>query len=217
MTDKSSSAASAPPSKEDIVTEFRRRSIIEAARRVFGERGFEQATVEAIAEASAVAKGTVYLYYPSKQAIYEATFAAGMAELGRLILERVEQAATAREAIQAFVAVRAEYFQQHPDFFRIYVAEFARQVAASGTLRGASQQALDRQTRALKKVIARAVASGEIRPVDAGAAALAVFDMSKGLVARHLLIGSKASASRDIEFLTDLIWTGLQPARGQKK
>jgi AcrR family transcriptional regulator len=214
MTDKSPAAI---PSKEDVVGEFRRRSIIEAAGRVFGERGFEQATVEAIAEAAAVAKGTVYLYYSSKQAIYEATFAAGMAELERLMLERVEQAATAREAIQAFVVVRAQYFQQHPDFFRIYVAEFARQVAAAGTLRGVSQQALDRQTRALKKVIARAVASGEIRPVDPEAAALAVFDMSKGLVARHLLIGSKSSAQRDIEFLTDLIWTGLKPARGQKK
>ena len=82
--------------------------------------------MDAIAEAAAVAKGTVYLYYSSKQALYDATFAAGMAALERLILERVEQAATAREAIQAFVAVRTEYFQQHPDFFRIYVAEFAR-------------------------------------------------------------------------------------------
>jgi len=41
--------------------------------------------------------------------------------------------------------------------------------------------------------------------------------MSKGLVGRHLLSGSKASASRDIEFLIDLIWAGLQPARGQKR
>lgn len=173
--------------------------------------------MDAIAEAAAVAKGTVYLYYSSKQALYDATFAAGMAALERLILERVEQAATAREAIQAFVAVRTEYFQQHPDFFRIYVAEFARQVAAASTPRGASHQAVDRQTRALRNVMAKAVASGEIRPVDPEAAALAVFDMSKGLVGRHLLMGSKSSAQRDIEFLTDLIWTGLKPARGQKK
>ena len=54
--------------------------------------------MEAIAEAAGVAKGTVYLYYPSKQAIHDATFAAGMADIERLIQEHVERATTAREA-----------------------------------------------------------------------------------------------------------------------
>ena len=141
------------PSKEDIVAEFRRRSIIQAACHVFGEKGFEAATVDAIAEAARVAKGTVYLYYASKQAIYDAVFASGMAEIERLIGEQLAAAGSARAAIAAFVTVRAEYFQQHPDFFRVYVAEIARLVAASPESGGACLVALDRQTRALPKVM----------------------------------------------------------------
>jgi AcrR family transcriptional regulator len=211
------SATPPVPSKEDIVAEFRRRSIIEAAGHVFGEKGFELATMEAIAEAAHVAKGTVYLYYPSKQAIYDAVFAAGMADIERLIVERLAQAGSAREAIAAFVTVRVEYFQQHPDFFRVYVAEMARQVAGSSESRGACQLALDRQTRALQKLMEKAVAAGEVRPVDPEAAALAVFDMSKGLIGRRLLLGTRTGMHKDITFLTDLIWTGLRPARGPKK
>jgi AcrR family transcriptional regulator len=205
----------APPSKEDVVAEFRRRSLVQAACRVFGEKGFDLATVDAIAEAAKVAKGTVYLYYPSKQAIYDAAFTAGMAELEESSLQRIGRATTAREAIHSFVSARIEYFQEHPDFFRLYMTEVARQVAAKA--RGSCHLAVDRQTRALQKTIEKAVANGEVRGVDPEAAALAVFDITRGLVGRRLLIGSKSSAQRDIEFLTDLVWTGLRPARGQKK
>jgi AcrR family transcriptional regulator len=206
-----------PPSKEDVVAEFRRRSIIDAACHVFGENGFELATVDAIAEAAGVAKGTVYLYYPSKQAIYDAAFASGMADIEKLIGERLAQAGSARAAIAAFVTVRSEYFQQHPDFFRVYVAEIARQVATSPESRGACQLALDRQTRALQKVMEKAVAAGEVRDVDPEAATLAVFDMSKGLISRRLLLGTRSGIQKDLTFLADLIWSGLKPARGQKK
>jgi AcrR family transcriptional regulator len=205
------------PSKEDVVAEYRRRCIVQAAGRVFGDKGFELATVDAIAEAARVAKGTVYLYYPSKQAVYDAVFASGMADIERLIGERLAEAGSAREAIAAFVTVRAEYFQQHPDFFRVYVAEFARHVAGAPESRGSCQLALDRQTRALQKVMEKAVAAGEVRQVDPEAAALAVFDMSKGLIGRRLLLGTRSGIHNDITFLTDLIWSGLKPARGQKR
>jgi AcrR family transcriptional regulator len=47
----------------------RRREILEAALELFRDRGFEAATVQAIAERADVAAGTVYLYFSSKDAI----------------------------------------------------------------------------------------------------------------------------------------------------
>ncbi len=47
----------------------RRREILEAATQLFRERGFDVATVQAIAAKAGVAAGTVYLYFPSKEAI----------------------------------------------------------------------------------------------------------------------------------------------------
>jgi AcrR family transcriptional regulator len=47
----------------------RRREILESATELFRDRGFDLTTVQAIAGRAGVAAGTVYLYYPSKEAI----------------------------------------------------------------------------------------------------------------------------------------------------
>jgi hypothetical protein len=60
-------------------------------------------------------------------------------------------------------------------------------------------------------VFARAIASGEVRAVDPVAAATAVFDITRGMVGRRLLTGATTDEETDINFITDLIWSGLQP------
>ncbi|MEO7273665.1 MAG: TetR/AcrR family transcriptional regulator [Vicinamibacterales bacterium] len=199
--------------KEDVLNEFRRSELIAAARHVFGTHGFASATMEAIAKEADVAKGTVYLYYDSKRAIYEAAWRASMEELEALVKARVESAATLQEAIAAFVAARVEFFQARQDFFRMYVEEIGARVGAPKARRTLSGTMIDRQVRILEKLVAAAVGRGEVRPVDPAATALAVFDMTRGLVARHLLAQQPNDTARDVSFLTDLIWTGLRPAR----
>jgi AcrR family transcriptional regulator len=199
--------------KEDVLNEFRRSELIAAARHVFGTHGFENATMEAIARQAEVAKGTVYLYYSSKRAIYEATLRACMEELEALVRSRVEAAGTLQSAIAAFVATRVEYFQERQDFFRMYVDEIGSRVTAPKRRRTLCGTMIDRQTRILKRLLASAVERGEIRHVDPAATALALFDMTRGLVARHLLSQQRSDTARDVAFLTDLIWTGLRPTR----
>src|SRR5690242_17692239 len=46
--------------------------LLEAALDVFTEKGFAGARMEDIAARAAVSKGTIYLYYPSKEAVFEA-------------------------------------------------------------------------------------------------------------------------------------------------
>jgi AcrR family transcriptional regulator len=50
----------------------RRDDILKAAREVFKQRGYEKAHVAEIAQMAGVAKGTVYLYFKSKQAMLDA-------------------------------------------------------------------------------------------------------------------------------------------------
>jgi AcrR family transcriptional regulator len=199
--------------KEDVLNEFRRSELVAAARHVFGTYGFENATMDAIARQADVAKGTVYLYYRSKRDIYEATLRSCMEELETVVRERVEATGSLRTAIAAFVGARVEYFQDHLDFFRMYVDEIGSQVRAPKqrqTLWGAM---IDRQTRLLERLITAAIERREIRDVDPSATALALVDITRGLVARHLFSQERSDAARDVAFLTDLIWTGLGPSR----
>ena len=207
---------SARPSKQDVLSAYRRTALLESARRVFGRAGFENATMEAIAKDADVAKGTVYLYYPSKRAIYDAAIEGCMAELEELTRVRVEAASSLRDAIATLVATRLEFFQRQQDFFRMYIAEIGRSLTQPRKARSRYVARLDRQTQILQRAIARAVGRGEVRAVDPAATAQAVFDMTRGFVARHLLEQGRQDPARDVEFLTNLIWTGLGPARGKQ-
>lgn len=203
-------------SKEAVVAAFRRRALLAAAARVFGAKGFELATMDDIAAEAGVAKGTIYLYYRSKQAIYDAAFAAGLDDLIAVTDARVAAAGAPREALAAFVDARVRYFQDHPDHFRLYVTEVSRMVAERRPRRAGCQAALTAQTKALEAVFARAVASRTMRRVDPAAAALAVFDITRGLVARRLLSRDQSDAAADIAFLVDFIWTGLAPGASRQ-
>jgi len=46
-----------------------RRQILEAALKIFGERGFERSTTKAIAQEAGVAEGTIFNYFPTKKDI----------------------------------------------------------------------------------------------------------------------------------------------------
>jgi AcrR family transcriptional regulator len=64
--------ASPKPTKKEVVTAFRTREILAAARRVMEQRGLEAMTMEEIALAAGVAKGTIYLYFQGKEDLIQA-------------------------------------------------------------------------------------------------------------------------------------------------
>ena len=58
--------------KRAIVKAQNRRVILDAARHVFAELGYEQTTVRDIVRATSLASGTFYNYFKSKEAVFEA-------------------------------------------------------------------------------------------------------------------------------------------------
>jgi len=67
--------------------EERIRSILEAALRVFAREGLRPATMDAIAAEAELGKGTVYYYFPSKEALLEELVASLAGEYFRGLLE----------------------------------------------------------------------------------------------------------------------------------
>ena len=65
-----------------------RQQIAEAARRLFGERGFEQVTVAEIARAADVSTQTVFNYFPTKEDLVYWRLESFEDELLRTIRER---------------------------------------------------------------------------------------------------------------------------------
>lgn len=67
----------------------RRRQILDAAKHVFAEAGYHGASIHAIIERAEIARGTFYLYFESKEAVFGALLDEAMAELRSRIV-RIE-------------------------------------------------------------------------------------------------------------------------------
>lgn len=79
-------------------TEDRRLSFVEAAGALFVEQGFGAVTMEAIALRAGASKATLYGYFPSKEALFEAfVYEAGKGGLEEL--ETAKQYGSAREIL----------------------------------------------------------------------------------------------------------------------
>jgi AcrR family transcriptional regulator len=70
MTESISDGAPHDPQKDRA----KRRQIIEGARQVFRENGFDAASMGEIARHAGVSKGTLYVYFESKEELFETIF-----------------------------------------------------------------------------------------------------------------------------------------------
>jgi AcrR family transcriptional regulator len=200
-----------PRTRHDVLCEFRSAEIVAAAKSVFAAKGFADATVDEIAQVAGMAKGTLYLYYRSKRAIYLAAVRNGLEELLGRLREQLEAASTIEDKIRAFVRTRLAYFDEHADFFRIYYSEFATVLSALPASQRFVREMYLEQIEMLAAALRDAPDREAMRPLDPGAVALVIGELTRGLNGERALRGSTRSVEEDVAFVFDLVWNGLEP------
>jgi AcrR family transcriptional regulator len=102
----------------------RRRSILRAARETFFRNGFHHATVDSVAERAEVSKGTVYLYFKSKESLLAHLLLDGLRELvGELERAHAETSdAPAEEQLRALARGYLDFFRRDPQYFPFLMA-----------------------------------------------------------------------------------------------
>ena len=96
-----------------------RQRIVECARNLFNDKGFEQTTTRDIADAAGIAAGTMFNYFPTKEALAVTLVAEALDEAGQEFETRLRGDETLAEALFAHVAVGLRHLVPH----RSYVGE----------------------------------------------------------------------------------------------
>ncbi len=95
--------------------------LADTAWRLFATEGFEAVTMERIAEAADVAKGTLYNHFPAKEALLRHRFhrelRAGQTEL----MQEISTLPAGRARLSRFLALSAEWSQRHRTYLLPYV------------------------------------------------------------------------------------------------
>jgi AcrR family transcriptional regulator len=102
----------------------RRREILDAARQEFFERGFHRPTVDDVAARAEVSKGTIYLYFGSKEEILAHLLLEGLNELLQEMKATEDPAVSAppEAALRALAAAYLDFCQSNPSYFRLIMA-----------------------------------------------------------------------------------------------
>ena len=196
----------AKPPRRQRRKEARPSEIIEAAIEIFAERGFGAARLEDVARRAGVAKGTVFVYFPTKDDLFRAVaqtvltshlerLQGAAADLDRPIAELVpmllmQAAAVIGEGrLPAMMRLLVSESRQFPDLARVWHDEVVSKVLGLLTM-----------------AIERAQARGEIKP---GNAPLYAFSIIGPMLASALF----REVFRDTAPLPDLRELAEQHAR----
>ena len=194
--------------QEQLAT-ARRHQILDAAAKVFAERGFHPTTIKDIAREAGIADGTIYIYFENKTALL----------LG--ILERMResvqagadvtalQGADIRSAMKAYLthplmALKADNFE----LFRVVVSEI---MVNEDLRRLYFERILEPTLQGAEMVFQYWREKGVIRPVDVNLTLRAISGVILGLILQHVM-GDGTLESRWDElpdFLAGLLLDGL--------
>jgi len=107
----------------------RRNSILEAARHLFFVKGY-RATMDEIAERAELSKGTLYLYFKSKDELYVSVIIEGFRVLEKKLQAALKKAEGPEEKVKAVYYAFVDHCLENREYFRItqyFLTEDARE------------------------------------------------------------------------------------------
>jgi len=191
--------------KGEIVEQFRCQSIREAAMRVVSRKGYDHVTVQDIADEAGVAKGTVYLYFKSREDVLEKTMSFSFEDFHILIREAIGRGTTFRERVEQVVRAQLEYFERQQEFFRLYLA-MAEPLGERRLRKHASYRTHIGQ---LVSMVEMALENDEVRAQPPERIAIALASVVRDIGLQRMTEKNKRPIAEDIEFVRDFICRGI--------
>lgn len=95
----------------------RRNAIVDAAEDVFFKEGIENASMDQVAKKAELSKGTLYLYFKSKEELYRAIILRGFIILKRKLKESALAQSTGFEQVRAISEAYIKFSNEHLGYF----------------------------------------------------------------------------------------------------
>ena len=186
--------------------------IRDAAAALFRERGFDATTTQAVAEAAGVAKGTVFLYAPTKTDLVALVFEDRIRRTSGEALAAWDGSGSLAAELESVFARFFAMYAKETELARIFVKELA---FAEGPARALRQEIDGAFLAALAERVEARKASGEVRgDVPAMLAAISTFALYLMTLMAWLsgALPSVAAARAHLRASIDLQIRGLGPA-----
>ncbi|CAN7152898.1 TetR/AcrR family transcriptional regulator [Devosia sp. LjRoot3] len=205
---------------------FRRRAearpdeMLDAALAVFAEKGFAATKVDEVARRAGVSKGTVYLYFPSKEALMEGIVRRAVAPIAeRAVPDMAQFEGDPRLPIAMLVHTLQNLLSDPNNLAvpRLILREIMNFPAIAELYR---REVLGKVIPALTALVARGVASGQLRKIDPEMTVRSIVGPIVAHVALSEVFGMRPeeglALDRLVENHLDILFHGISPAGGEE-
>ena len=98
--------------------EQRQNDIINAAKKLFADKGFE-VSLDEIAREVGLGKSTLYLYFKNKESLYFAVVLRGIRIWAEMVKKEVKKGNNGLEKLKLYENANSEFSNKYPDYFRL--------------------------------------------------------------------------------------------------
>ena len=99
--------------------ERRKSEILDAAEKLFFSKGFDETTMDDVAETAELSKGTLYLYFKNKEELFLELSYRGMEIMNNAFEKAMKQEENGLNQIKAIGFVFYEFMKNHNQYFRL--------------------------------------------------------------------------------------------------
>jgi len=199
--------------KQEVVARFRTEAIIAATKKVIADQGTEF-TLDQVAEEAGVAKGTLYLYFPSKDELVFRVLKEGIAWLQANTREAMSSDLPLVERMRKMVHDQFDFVTTNRNIFLYYRARMGgSEHAACKDFHHRMQEEYDQFFDLMTLAFEKAMKAGEIRRLEARKLARVFSGTIDSVLVDYIISNQDTPIQEEVDFVLDVVLHGI--AKGE--
>lgn len=202
QTEKPAPAPSLRDQRRQEKDRVSRNHILDAAEKVFGQKGFHAATLKEVADQAEFSVGALYAFFAGKDDL----FAQVLERQGDALLTSMQDAVEGMESplarLHAVADASIAYFRDRPDFYRLFQRELGGATWAMRASLNEAGYARYRDVMSFEEaIVSDGVATGELRAGDAEVLAALFSGLLQAYIAQWVFgLGAGGDSSLDAAY-----------------
>ncbi len=174
--------------------ENRKNGILKAARKLFFDKGFKDVTVESIAKKAELSKGSVYLYFKSKEDIYTQILLSDIDKFHKVMANLIQEGQSSSTMLMGLANIYTDFFMNDRELFRIMMNYMLNtdHMNLPEEIDQLIVKATNKTVDIIEEMFKIGVRSGEFSPdIDLRQKRNAIWGLLNGTISLHLFTGSE--------------------------
>ena len=173
----------------------RRSAILNAARKLFFEKGFRYVTVENIARKAELSKGSIYLYFRSKEEIYTQILLNDIDKFNKKSSLIFQNGKSAAELVMDFAFIYVDFFLNDRELFRIMMTFMlhTEDMNLAETVNQHIIEVTNNTVKIIETILQQGIEKGEFpSDINLRLSRNAMWGLLNGIISLHLFTGKEA-------------------------